>query len=482
MDIKKLIISFVLIGILSQGAMALSFSYNATAVNDKIEINEQAEYTLELKNKLAQSQTLRVYSLDYPTWDVRTDPIMNPMLIDLEPSEKKTLDLVVQPLDLPNILRGPHFINLKISSKTTNEIVNVPLKVVVTSRDYLIQGYVPTVLAKVNIPKKLDPRDPLPIDITIDNQNIINYSTLTLKFESDIDYLNEEIDFSLGPKEKETFSFNKELDSLTTPRKITYTVSVVQKEDGRIIVEPVTANIEVTEYVDTKEADIKKSFLKTEREITFTTNSMQCSEEIMVESTFFQSLFSSTKPKAQVLKDGSKRYFVWEITELGEGNTVTVKVTENYRYMFFGLIIAVVLVFAYFRYRSPLTITKKVNNITRKDSGIHTMKVGLQIKNRSNQKIDAIELKDSMPNIVDIEGGMSIGTLKPDKILKHIKKGHVVVWNINDLDVGEERVLSYNVKSRLPILGDLTLPVATAKFRYNKKDQKTASNRVNVSS
>lgn len=129
-----------------------------------------------------------------------------------------------------------------------------------------------------------------------------------------------------------------------------------------------------------------------------------------------------------------------------------------------------------------MAMRKEANNITKKEGGIFSLKVVLHIKNRSNKKIEDIELREVIPNIASIEKDISIGTLRPSKILRHEKKGSIIKWDIDHLDVGEERVLSYKIKARLPILGELGLSASVAKFKYNKKDNTAHSNRVNVSS
>ena len=65
-----------------------------------------------------------------------------------------------------------------------------------------------------------------------------------------------------------------------------------------------------------------------------------------------------------------------------------------------------------------------------------------------------------MPHM-DIKKEFAEGTLKPSRILQHHKKGLIVKWNIASLDAFEERIISYKIKSKLSILGTLTLPPMT---------------------
>ena len=72
--------------------------------------------------------------------------------------------------------------------------------------------------------------------------------------------------------------------------------------------------------------------------------------------------------------------------------------------------------------------------------------------------------------------------MQPSKILKHEKKGSIIKWSIDELHVGEERVISYRIKSRLPIIGDFTLESAVARFKHQGKERISHSNTLSVGS
>ena len=91
-----------------------------------------------------------------------------------------------------------------------------------------------------------------------------------------------------------------------------------------------------------------------------------------------------------------------------------------------------------------------------------------------------IEVIDRVPNIADLEKGLTIGTLHPTKILKHEKKGTIIKWVIDDLDTGDERVISYKIKSHLSILGEFNLTPTTVKLNYKGKEIITHSNSLGI--
>ena len=475
--IKKYLLFLLILIIYISSVNAISFELDAVPIKNKITINEVAKFKVEVTNTLNKEQTFRIYILDYPTWDIYTEPIINPIQLDVASNSKNSVEIIVNPLTKRNIIQGPHVISLKVRSKTTNEALAVPLKVSVTSISSLIEGYVPTIITNVKIPKKIDPRDEIPIEIIIDNQNIINYSSLKVKIDSNL--IKDSIAADLGPKGTKTLTLTKKLDPFTSPQKDNFAVSVLI--DEREIAGPVISPIEIIDYTYQSNPEIRKSFLKSEKDITFYSNNEDYSEELKIESSFFKSLFSSTKPKAKILKEQDKRYFVWDV-KLDENNSMKVTITENYQILFFVIALLILLTVLYFIYRNPLVIRKESKDVKKKEGGIFSLKVILHVKNRSNKRIKNIELNETLPDIAELEKDIYIGTLKPTKLLKHEKKGYIIRWDIDSLDVGEERVLSYKIRTKLPVLGDLNLPVTTAKFRYNNKDMKANSNRESISS
>lgn len=475
--LKKHLLFLLILVIYISSVHAIGFEVNAVPIKNKITISEVAKFKVEVTNSLNKEQTFRIYSLAYPTWDIYTEPIINPILLDVAPGSKNSVELIVNPLTKRNIIEGPHVVSLKVRSKTTNEALSVPLKISVTSTSSLIEGYVPTIITKVKIPKKIDPREEIPIEIILDNQNIIDYPDLRVEINSNL--IKDSIDSALGPKETKTLPLTKKLDSFTAPQKDNFEVRVLKGD--RVLVNSIVTPIEIIEYSEKGEADIKKRFLKTEKSTIFYSNDKDYSGELKIEISFFKSLLSSTKPKAEILKEGDKRYFVWDI-KLDENNSMTVTIIENYRTLFVVIALLILLVVLYFVYRSPLVIRKESKDVKKKEGGIFSLKVVLHVKNRSSKSIKNIELKEALPDIAELEKDISIGTLKPTKLLRHEKKGYIIKWDIDNLEVGEERVLSYKLRARLPVLGDLNLPVTTAKFRYNNKDMKANSNRESVSS
>ena len=471
--LKKFILFVFIFSIYMSAAYAASFDASAVPINDRIIIDEFATFQLNIKNNLNQKDEYRIYTLDFPTWDVRTEPIVNPITLELEPGKEGSVELVVDPLKIRDI--GIYQVNVNVRSKLTNNVISVPLKVTILSTEPLIQGYVPTVVTGISIPKKIDPREKVQIKISLNNQNMIDYPDLVIKLESNL--ITDVINTQLGPKEEKTLQITANLDPLTPPQEDILVVTVFK--GNRSIINPIVRRIEIIEYTSQELISEEKKFFLTRSRYNFVSNNNDYSGIAKIETTLLDSIFSSTNPKSKTIKENGKRYFVSDVKL--ENNKMQITVTKNFIPSFVAIALLIILVISYYMLRSPLLIIKESSNIIKKDDGVSEMTVILHIRNRGQNKIKDIELTDFVPALVSVGGDVPIGSLKPNKVLKHEKKGTTIVkWTIDTLDASEERVLSYRIKSELSILGSFSLPAANAVFKSNNKPFTSHSNRLSI--
>lgn len=471
--IGKPIFFILAITIYSSIAYAAAFDVDVVPIDSKIVIDEFATFQLNIKNNLDKKDEYRIYTLDFPIWDVRTDPLVNPITLELEPKEEGSVELIADPLKIRDI--GTFQVNVNVRSKLTNKPVRALLKVTILSTSPLIGGYVPTVVTGVNVPEKIDPRQEIPIKISLDNQNIIDYPDLIIKVESNL--IRETVNEKLGPKEDKTVNLIARLDPLTPPQEDTLIVHLLM--GNRSLMSPIFRNIEIAEYAGKKIESEQKEFLLTKSNYKFVSNNNEHQGIFKVETTLLGSILSSTNPKAKLVKEDDKRYFIWDV-EL-ENNSMQVTVTENFIPLFVVIALLIVAVGAYYLVRSPLLMRKESSNIVKREGGISEIAIILNIKNRGKDKLREIELTERIPALVSIGKEVSIGSLQPSKVLRHKKKKNTMVkWTIDTLDASEERVISYKIKSKLPILGSFSLPAATSSFKSHNKVFTSASNRLSI--
>lgn len=470
---KKLVLFAVIFSIYISIAYAVSFDVEVVPIDDRIVIDEFAIFQLNIKNNLQKTDEYRIYTLDFPTWDVRTEPIVNPITLKLEPGQEGSVEILADPLKIKDI--GIYQVNVNVRSKLTDKAVSAPLKVTILSTDLLIQGYVPTVVTGVTIPGKIDPREEVQIQISLNNQNVIDYPDLVVKLDSNL--IKDAISLQLGPKEEKALQIKAKLDPLTPPQEDILAVAVFK--DNKSIINPIVRKIEIIEYAGHELISEEKKFLLTRSHYNFVSNNNEYDGMFKIETSLIGSIVSSTNPKSKTIKEDGKRYFVSDVKL--ENNKMQITVTKNFIPPFIAIVLLIILAVVYYTLRSPLLMIKESSNIIKKEGGISEMTVILHIKNRGQNQIKDIELTDFIPALVSVGGDVPIGSLQPNKILKHENKGTTIVkWTIDTLDASEERVLSYRIKSQLSILGNFSLPYATAAFKSNNKTFTSHSNRLGV--
>jgi len=452
---------------------AVDFTIDAVPINNNINLDEKASFNFSIDNNLNTDENFRVYSLNYPDWDIQTEPLSNPIIVTVPAMSTKSIRLLVDPLHITNV--GLYTITLNTKMTRTGQIMRVPVEIAIKSTGAMIGGYIPTVLVNIKMPNQINPREEIPITLILDNQNILNISEMAIRIESK--NINKEMKSQIGPKEIKTIELKEKIDPLTKPQKDALIITLLI--NNRIISGPVVQPIEIIEYADAKEITVTKKFMKTERKFLFKTNNDAYEMPIKIETSFFKNFVTSTKPKSRVIKENGKRYFGLT-PKLDSNNEMEIKVTENYRPLVFIILLILIAVFVYFTHRSPLVIRKITSSIHRKEGGISEIKLVLNVKNRSKDSLKDIDIIDTVPNITNVEKELFIGTLQPYKVLKHEKKGTILKWKIDDLGVGEERVIIYKIKSMLPILGSFSLEAAVAKYDYKNKGRIVHSNSLSI--
>jgi len=453
---------------------AASFDVEVTPIIDKIVVDEIAEFDIRIDNNLDTAQEFAIKKAGYPFWDMYTKPLQNPITLKVPAQSSASIRLFVNPLYITSV--DTYTLNVGVILLSRNEEQKFPVTIGIKSTEPLISGYIPTVLATVSITtEKIDPRNELTVKVALNNQNVINYTNLTIKIGNNL--FREELHIPLGPKEDKVIEIKKKLDDMTFPQRDKLIVAVFM--DDRIIVSPIVSEYEILEYYIQEETPKEHLFLKIKRGIKVTSNNPNYKGVVKLETTPFKNLFLTAYPKAEIVKENDKYYLVWNVY-VGEDRTAKVSTSENYRPLVVIIVLILIAVILYFMFRSPIVVRKSIANVAMSEGGISEAKVVVRVKNRSAKQITNIEIIDNVPHIAHVEKELSIGSMQPHAILQHPKKGVLIKWTIELLEAGDEIVLSYKMKSRLPILGEFNLPAANARVKIGDKVVISNSNRVSV--
>ncbi len=124
--------------------------------------------------------------------------------------------------------------------------------------------------------------------------------------------------------------------------------------------------------------------------------------------------------------------------------------------------------------RNPIISIKEIIlEHTGKDN-ISEVKIRIFVRNRSNKILNNIRIMDKVPPIADVVKGERLGTLQPTKINTTKTKGTIIKWELNTLEPYEERIITYKIKSKLEIVGGLSLPPAKMVFEEKEGKERQA--------
>ncbi|MFH1316440.1 MAG: hypothetical protein ABII01_02900 [Candidatus Woesearchaeota archaeon] len=457
---------------------AAGFSVTSNPISDSITLDDTAVFELTVRNNEEFDDRYRIFYSDV-LWDFHTDPRTDSTFeVDFKSTE--TTRLVFAPNELEY---GTHVIPLNVKSLKTEEVKRLNLAVSIVS-DEQDGGEIYGTAVRTNIVMKdeADPRDELVVTIELENRNPKNNPDLTLVIESDIFKQQQKV--SLAPYEKKKVDFKIDLDDLEKPGKhFLDSYLLVDVPNNRTLImgrAPKSMIYEIIEYGELLEdRTLKKGFLKSTETITLTNNGNVGQVKLFkVETNLFKKLFQKVTPGySQIFEDGS-RYYGFDIS-LDPAEKIEIVVKSNYSIIFWLLLLIIIIIVLYFIFRSPIRIIKTSSNVIMKEGGISEVRIMVHVKNISYKPVDDVVIFDQVPHIAEVIKEFPVGTLKPTSILNHDKKGTLLKWHIDSLDSFEERILTYNIKSRLSILGGFILPQTKGSFKNFGRKRSVLSNKFN---
>jgi len=440
---------------------ASDFNVKYEPLKDKITWGDEAQFKITITNNEDFDDSFRVYYPDI-LWSFHAVPREN-NIVEVKANSTRDIVVALRPLYIEQL--GQYVIPLNIRSLKTDRFIQIKVVVDLQSPEDLKSYFLPNVKVYIDMPTKINPSEELVIKMNLKNRNPLNLSNLKVVLKSPI--INQESEIELGPahseKEEKTLVFKQKLDPKTEPGEGVLNINILK---GDNVIGTIQKNYRIISYssleINEEKSSEKKGFLHDKANyVYYNKGNIDLNTSIKTEIGFWKGLFTSTKPKALRIKEEGKRYFVWNIM-LKPYEEFNVKISTNYQPLFYLFILALIIYFSYLKLRSPVVVRKTIKNILTKDGGLVGFKVVLSIKNRSNDSIKNIKIVDRVPNLVNIIKETSTA-LSPSKVIEH-SKGTLIVWNIASLEPFEERVMTYKVKAKLAILGDVKIPRASVKF------------------
>lgn len=356
-------------------------------------------------------------------------------------------------------------LNFNIKSKTNDEVkVEYPVIIDVVSPEELVK-------ITTDMPEKVTPGKETVFSVTFRNQANMMIDPAEIYIDSDLFSKHYTEKFYRTPYEvKKILKFTPE--PATKPGKYQLGMRVYKGKTlrGKLIKTfEVIANPDIKSKVETTPGFLKRTIEVTKTNI----GNVDVEEHYELPITWFQKLMTSFSHEPQKITPGKVE---WLFT-IEPGNSYVLIIDTDYRALFFtiiGVFIAAIIIIYYIR--RGVSIKKGIFKIKNGKGIVTEIKVMLHLNNRTSKPTKDVKVVDILPNVLNLE--QEFGTLKPSKVQKGERSSRLI-WNIDELEPGEERIISYKAKPGLHIIGRIVLPAAL--LRYRSKEHKTIdvkSNRI----
>ena len=470
------VVSLVLVLLLSLVSIAVVTAIEVTnTVEASIYPNETAVYTFTVKNADTRSERVELaFGLD-PKWSFEADPLSYLSGFTVDAGETVTFELHITPTS-PYISSGKYAITIPLESET-GEDEYAELILYIKNPDALT-GYLPSLNFLLDAQEQVDPRQPYRVKLEIQNRNPLDIDVMEVQLTSAL--YNETQAASVDPLGSSVVLFEINYESQQPPTEDTLLLTVTV---GTKIFNPIKKEIEIIPYADIVEVQYStKSFLFKTTQTTEYTNkgNSDVTKTFLYGTSGFEQYFTGGSPEGVIVEEEGLLYYKTDVL-LPVNVPVLVTYTVSYRPILYYILLFIAAGICYYFLRSPVVVKKEVVTISVDKEGHTKMKVLIHIKNRTMHLVDDVEVVDKIPAVAEIEKHFELGTMKPEKVMKHDKAGTVLFWKIPHLEAYEERIITYKVSSMYQIVGDFKLPAVLVKFK-NKKQQhnKVSSNTVRV--
>jgi hypothetical protein len=443
--------------------LVLADKYDVDIAPTTLSVTEEQKAYLDLTitNNAGNPTEFDVYSPDIE-WIIKTEP----RTIRVLPKQSEKFTLILDP---SYVAPGFYAVNIYIRPVGESILIKKPAIISVTPVEGV--GNVPSLRVFTDIPRVIDPREDVPVTITLQNLNPRSLPGFPIKIRSNS--INQDIQAFLLGGETKQISISAKLDPVTLPQDDVLSVSALiqfNEKSYRFDGSPVPFSImKYGEVVVTEEET--NDFLRRTTTITFTNEG---NEPVAYTYTRPKLGFMSFDSKPSAVKQKGVSMYVWTIP-LEPNESAQLIVGVNYLPVVGVITVLLFILVGYFLLRSPLTLKKSVVVINTREGGISELRVLIDVKNRSSRPITNTIIFDKVRSLASVLPKHEVGSVKPSKIVKS-KNGTLLTWQIPDIDAGEERIIVYKIRSELSILGGVTLPVALAKFTSGGRKRKTVSN------
>jgi len=433
-------------------------------IQDKVLNEDEFVFKVTLENKRNVSDRFRFYSPS-PFWEWIFNVEPKQIYIDAESSQEVILKL--RPYEDKD--PGNYGITLNVVSNNDSDILTEH------SFDVEILDYDDIVDINLELPNVIDVDNDNLFRVVLNSNSGYVIPNITINLKSD--YFDETGEMGiLGEDSLESeflIDFGQNVDAGEKDIHV-----FIYREDKLVMEKVQRINIAPSGNVQ-EVGTPEKGFLYNKETIEKVNNGNSISYETFTKKlSYFQKLFTSFSEEPTSIEkiDG---YYVHEWSySLNSGEGKIISIETDYREFVFILIGAIILVWLlYLYFKTDLRLIKRITSVQHSKEGVTTIGVLLVLKNKGMTKIRNIKLMDGMVNVV--EKPSEFGSVKPSRIIRSTG-GTKMMWNIPVIDSGSELFISYTVKVKAKVIGNLFVPNAIAKYVKSKRRRVIKSNKVKI--
>ncbi|HLD15746.1 MAG TPA: hypothetical protein VJB94_04190 [Candidatus Nanoarchaeia archaeon] len=461
---KRLIIVLAAILLLTTSAYAADLTFGVKTDNPDVPAGGEIVYDVTIVNNQPRSDTIKVFVDElnlFPFSDFALSAKIEPNFFDIAGGASKKVKVSIRTMDTTTESRN-YEIPLKAHSVIDSSVKEETLLVMhVTSSKDLIK-------VTPHLPDELIPGDTNGIAVDFKNNGNILIENAEVYVTSEVFSASKVLTFRPGKDFTEAFDIDLKPD--TKPGVYTLSIRIYKDQELKGVY---TSDFAVASNPDIKESkNVASGFLR--KKITITNENegnAPIKRRIEYKISGISRFFTKVDPAASY-QDGM---YVWEFN-VGAGEKQVINILIDYRTPFIVLFaLALFILLAYYILTRGVNIKKRVFKISHDvEEGITELKIMLHIKNKAGKPVKEIKIIDLIPDHLMLT--KEFGTLKPD----HMQKGSNnirLIWNVPSLEIGEERIFSYKVKSKIDIVGSLVLPAAAVHFVNDKGQVVTVKSR-----
>ncbi|MFH1332787.1 MAG: hypothetical protein ABIH53_00945 [archaeon] len=450
---KRLVITVVLAFLLLVTVVSASGLSITHTGDNVVEIGGTVEFKVLVKNTGSDHMYLQVYPEPYAS--LPSSPIdffsIAPKAFELNGFESKELDvkvrmkrtvmprdnyatyLVVEDIEDPSF-RTEH--NLVMNIIPPDEVVSV-------SADF---------------PKSVAPNEEF--RVTVDFRNNMNVQLSNVEVYVGSELFEEKKNMILFPLQKRSQVFTFKLPPMAQPRDYEFSIRVYQNGvlNGRLSdTFVVSENSNVAQEVSVEDGFLSKTTTITKTNL----GNAVATEHFNYPASLVTGMFVSSSVD-EASSDGAGLHWIFDIQP---GDKQVLQVTVSYVPLLIAFVVIVLFgAVAYYLLTRGLIIRKRVFKL-RKGKDTAQFTVMLHIKNRTRGAVKDLTVFEILPKLV--KPSTSFGTIKP-KTVQHGERGDKLIWDIPELMQGEERIISYQVDSKITVLGSINLPVCMVRYKTVK--------------